>query len=90
MDNYILEKITGDKLLVSMLENIKKESLEEFKNKVDEISGMLFSLFCQKHYLSECEPEYCSFRFTSQCPYIKSLALVKKEFGIDIINKRLV
>lgn len=90
LDQYILEKISKDKSLVCMLENITDSSIIEFDCKVDEINKILFSIFCQKSYLNECEPEYCSFRFTSQCLYIKALELVKQKYGIDVINKRLI
>lgn len=73
-----------------MLENIKEGSVKEFDSKIAEVNKILFSLFCQKSYLSECEPEYCSFRYTSQCSYIKALEIVKQKYGIDVINKRLV
>lgn len=90
MKDFILETIKKDSELIFLLENIKSCKATELKEQLEKINNKLFHIFCKKDYLTECEPEYCSYRITSACPYVEALSLLKTSYGIDIINSRLI
>ena len=55
--------------------------IERLKKQLD---SYLFSCHCEKEYLSECEPEYCVYRYTDSCRYIKALNELYERFGINL------
>ena len=48
-----------------------------------ELDQYLFNHYCEKGYLSECEPEYCSYRYTYSCRYIKALHEIMKKYNVN-------
>lgn len=67
------------------IENIISRMSEHSDNKSlrRELDNYLFTHYCEKGYLSECEPEYCTYRYTNSCRYIKALHEIAEKFGIN-------
>ena len=49
-----------------------------------QLNEYLFKRYCEKGYLSECEPEYCMCRYTNSCRYVKTLREIKEKYDIDL------
>lgn len=49
-----------------------------------QLDSYLFTHYCGKEYLSECEPEYCVYRYTNSCRYIKALHELFEKYGINL------
>ena len=49
-----------------------------------ELNNYLFSKYCEKGYLCECEPEYCAHRYNGSCKYINALHEIIEKYGIDL------
>ncbi len=88
-------EILHDEIIALKISKIKKfkkkkkkinDLIEEFERYLKELEGYLFKKYCMKGYLSECEPEYCSYRITRTCEYIFVIRFIKNELGIDLIS----
>lgn len=76
MEEYTRSRIEQIVKMTSQLRNIQNE-----KKGID---AYLFAHYCEKGYLSECEPEYCIFRYNGSCRYIHALHDIYNEFGISL------
>ena len=65
MNDKIKQSITELKKLI-------KQS-DKNKQKIEELEQKLFEELCSKDYLDKCEPEYCVFRITDSCEYLKTI-----------------
>ena len=85
----ILEKIfTEDKKIEKMVKKLdRNKSYSKLMKSFEELNNDLFKNYCMKGYLKTCEPEYCTYRITGNCDYIKLLGLLSKKYKTDIINK---
>jgi hypothetical protein len=67
-------------LVVEKLIELKKNNLT-FQKEWDELytkaENLIFKASCLKPYLSRCEPEYCTFRYTGECQFIDRLGKLK-------------
>lgn len=86
-----LEKIlVKDKKIEDIVKKLDKDkSYSEVMKSFEELNDYLFKNYCMKNYKETCEPEYCTYRITSNCDYIKLLELFSQKYKIDIINKRI-
>jgi len=59
--------------ILEKLQSLKKAKKDtpEFKNLTQKAYELAFKTSCVKTYLSACEPEYCSFRYTNECKYFE-------------------
>lgn len=77
-------EIIKEEYIQKMIKRIANETkAAELKS---ELNQYLFEKYCEKGYLSECEPEYCSFRFTHTCRYIEAIQAIQEEFGIKVFE----
>lgn len=76
MNSYIDKNI--DELAVKIT---NMPDTDELKRELD---AYLFINYCEKGYLSECEPEYCSYRYTNSCRYIKALREILEKYNINL------
>lgn len=49
-----------------------------------QLNEYLFKHYCEKGYLTECEPEYCSYRYTNSCKYVELLHEIMEKYGINL------
>ena len=79
--------ISDDSQFVDMIAELKDSGLshDDYKQKAHIVNDYLFKKFCLKGYLDSCEPEYCTYRFTEQCPYLLALSYISDEMGIELI-----
>lgn len=59
-----------------------KADLIEIEQLLKELESTLFRNYCEKGYLDTCEPEFCSFRITNECRYVKLLSYIQNTYGI--------
>jgi len=67
--------------VMTLIQEIKADSRKQL---IDELRLLLFTNLCAKGYLEECEPEYCSVRYTGNCKYIQAIHHIQKEYGIKL------
>jgi len=86
-----LEKIpTEDRKIKKMVRRLdRNKPYSEVMKTFEELNNHLFKNYCMKGYLETCEPEYCTYRITGNCDYIKLLGLLSRKYKADIINKEL-
>lgn len=72
--------------IISLIEE-NKVVFNRIKSLTQEINNSIFKDSCHKEYLSNCEPEYCSFRITGTCKYFENLESLQKivnEYNIKL------
>lgn len=76
MDQHIEQSIKG--ILSKVAEYQEIDTLKV------QLNEYLFRHYCEKGYLSECEPEYCTFCYTNSCKYLKLLREIMAKYDIDL------
>jgi len=59
---------------VQALQELKKNkglSSPAFKKRLDQLNQTAFRELCEKSYKTECDPAYCTPRYTNTCRYLK-------------------
>ena len=78
MNTYI------DGFVNEMITHISQEtSVKEWKNM---LNNYLFKKYCEKGYLQECEPEYCTYRYTNSCRYLDALHEIQDKYNLKIFD----
>lgn len=80
----LVEKFKNDKKLLSLIESVLKRN-----DPIKTLQVYAFRHYCMKSYLDECEPEYCSFRLTNTCDYIKVIDFIFHNYGVNIITNEI-
>jgi hypothetical protein len=64
-----------------VVESLKKAIRNgvEAEKQLHKLEHLFFVAFCAKPYLSQCEPEYCTFRITRSCKYMRALEKIYQE-----------
>ncbi len=72
----------------TLLKKLKKFSednskiLEGWNNLIKEAKEEAFGASCLKDYLNECEPSYCSFRYSGECTFFNKLHKIDAIIGL--------
>ena len=65
------------------LKREKGSSSPVFKRRVERLNHEIFRELCEKSYKDECDPAYCTPRYTDTCRYLKVWREVKKRIGLS-------
>lgn len=76
MDQYVEQSLKD-----ILSKTAEYEEVNALKVKLNEY---LFKHYCEKGYLSECEPEYCTFCYSNSCKYIKLLHEIVEKYDINL------
>jgi len=49
------------------------------ERELNELERELVKKLCPKGYKKECEPAYCTFRYTDTCPFLKKWREITKD-----------
>ena len=69
-----------------IIESIDINELIQNEDKIKKLNNELFNSLCQKGYLMNCNPEYCTYRYTNTCDYLKALKYILDEYNINLIK----
>ena len=78
MDNLIDK--AAEAIVMDMLAERKSDNLSS------RLNDYLFKAYCEKPYLSECEPFYCAFRYSNSCRYVQALRELHEKFDINLMK----
>lgn len=70
---------------VRALQELKRNtgaSSLEFKEGLEKLNHSVFSELCDKPYQTECDPSYCTPRYTSTCEYLKVWHQIEKQLEL--------
>jgi len=82
-----LDKILDSDQRVLVDEILSTEGYETATSRIRELDEALFVSNCRKGYLAACEPEYCAYRYTEACAYVRAVSLLLAEYGIGLISR---